>query len=445
MASPAPPLTSRPPRVLRSHGAALGMALVAALDESPLRAAALPPPVLPTLFPRPRSDSSVSSDTFDGIYALGDDDVGSVDVDDVDMDDLTAESDDLDAFGLGGRGTSDLERLLLLGSGRHGDEPTAHDRMDDADMSAQVDDDEAAAVMAHLAQLDAQHKQGRLDALLPHGVGRRMVVHGSHTDVALPPRGVDTKRRVHTRTFGDRMGSFRFRFATARPTSPVKATAAATAVIGTVRSRASPVKPRRARTLFQEAAEDLARRRDVVDEEEDAKESATACSSVDAHMMDETESEAEEEQQQGEDKVEIKMEPETSRAEVHTPVRTDTTATASDAFQTPLRRVASHDPCSFLTPSTTALCSSVSTTSGTASTSMSPAPSFDKVAVIHATDSRGKVDKFEWTVRSRSSSSVVAQDTTLPPPYLSDATKRRVHSSTFGSFARSFSFPTTTP
>lgn len=127
---------------------------------------------------------------------------------------------------------------------------------------------------------------------------------------------------------------------------------------------------------------------------------------------------------------------------------------------------------------------------GYASRSMSPADAFEKVAVVVqvVTDSPGRVDKFEWRIGStrqeqhgdekkakkrpnlstqlgtadvnlddESSADSQAQDTNksssktaaLPPRYFRGVTsspqKRRVHSTTFGSFARSFSFTGSAP
>ncbi|DAZ93157.1 TPA: hypothetical protein N0F65_006356 [Lagenidium giganteum] len=94
---------------------------------------------------------------------------------------------------------------------------------------------------------------------------------------------------------------------------------------------------------------------------------------------------------------------------------------------------------------------------------ISPAATFNKVSVVHAKDTPGKVDKFEWRIRSKAtmasprtdllacgddadSSSASSAADSLPPRYFravtGSPTKRRVHSTTFGAFARSFSFNT---
>ncbi|KAJ0393089.1 hypothetical protein P43SY_004483 [Pythium insidiosum] len=141
--------------------------------------------------------------------------------------------------------------------------------------------------------------------------------------------------------------------------------------------------------------------------------------------------------------------------------RSTSTDAASSSPATPLRRTVS-TPCShaFLTPVTPA-------NNGAKSASFSVSP-FEKAALVHAKDTPGKVDKFEWRIRSndgRQSRVPGAtflpvgvgaalenkQSTTdalsLPPPYLHTAdpseSRRRVHSTTFGAFARSFSFTST--
>lgn len=128
--------------------------------------------------------------------------------------------------------------------------------------------------------------------------------------------------------------------------------------------------------------------------------------------------------------------------------------------------------------------------SGCSSRSMSPADAFEKVAVVQVRDSPGRVDKFEWKIGAllqhgsstpedsgkkqqrpllaselgkvdafasasgdllAASSGLTGTATTaagssavLPPRYFRGVTsspqKRRVHSTTFGTFARSFSF-----
>ncbi|GLD94830.1 hypothetical protein PINS_up003455 [Pythium insidiosum] len=107
---------------------------------------------------------------------------------------------------------------------------------------------------------------------------------------------------------------------------------------------------------------------------------------------------------------------------------------------------------------------------------------FEKAALVHAKDTPGKVDKFEWRIRSsdgrqlrvpgtaflpvgaaladeqpatptmNAKTTMAATDAgadapLLPPPYLvnggAGGARRRVHSTTFGAFARSFSFTNT--
>ncbi|KAJ0396108.1 hypothetical protein ATCC90586_005509 [Pythium insidiosum] len=140
--------------------------------------------------------------------------------------------------------------------------------------------------------------------------------------------------------------------------------------------------------------------------------------------------------------------------------RNTSTDAASSSPATPLRRTVS-TPCShaFLTPVTPA-------NNGAKSASFSVSP-FEKAALVHAKDTPGKVDKFEWRIRSNDGrqsrvpgatflpvgaaacehKQSTADALSLPPPYLHTAdpseSRRRVHSTTFGAFARSFSFTST--
>lgn len=464
---------------------ALGMQLVASLDDT----TSPPPPPLPTT-PILRgatptlTTTRARSDTFDGLYALGDVD------DDVDMADLDVIDADVfrpsalmdrkldDEYGR----TSDLERMLLLSD-------------------AQLDSEEDDAVMAHLAQLDAMqgtNTQHQGFAPLAPRSGRWLVTT-SHSQAAvaaaLPPKYLEGgalasphKRRVHKRMFGERGAAFKFPAAPTPETKPTQKNPTLSPTLPT--PTPTPALVRRSRSLFTEIAQDIAGRGMIAHSEDHNMDH----DSVKEEQMEEEEEKQEEEEKEtvitnanialpvDVEEIVIKSEPPV------TPVRPRCSpavlSTQIDSFQTPQRSSQSvatttqsslpSEDSAFRTPahgvaslsSSAASVGAHTNTNTTNQHAISPAPSFDKVAVVHAKDTPGKVDRFEWTIRAspvmtRSASvsgakrALVADDdlpspptpttaSDLPPRYLRGAAsspqKRRVHSSTFGSFARSFSF-----
>ncbi|TMW59006.1 hypothetical protein Poli38472_007151 [Pythium oligandrum] len=447
----------------------LGMQLIAALDD--------------------QDDERARHGVFDGLYSLNED----VDVDDevdVDMDmEINA-----DVFRPSAMLTSDeygssstMDALYAFNDRETHAQDAVDEREDDGfvDIEQMLLNDSDDAVMAQLAQLErpiqsldeettTMGKRKRGDGFCQLPIKDKQVVlpsHASahvdeqqrHLDIAatLPPKYVlsessPLKRRVYRRTFGERAACFAFAGASTRSVTtctetstpakrPRKTLAPATTTMPTVPPAVpAPVSSRR--TLFKEAVNPAPLR-------------------VVKAVIEEEEEETKEEKEAPKDK----------KTAIKTEEVNDPLTTPVRPRRRPLATSSSRQSDPVTTPCTPAMSIVIFETPVPAITraskafkSISPTTHFDKATVIHAKDTPGKVDKFEWTIRSSSPTTVItsvmpikadkveeksvstpALDVAsvaalLPPPYLrgpsSSPEKRRVHSTTFGSFARSFSF-----